>query len=158
LQIAQISELVMSQQLWQPEHYLPPRTNTSHPLLESVTSQLIDDIKKYCQQTPQTVIAFSTYRPTMAVQTYSLRNLISHRKLINGKVINLFLETSAPNTTWHSLALPFLIYFKEMEDNEVFDILHPRPVIDTERSTAQLSKEKKPSLFHVLLMTVTGSL
>jgi hypothetical protein len=101
LQLAQFSNLPESQQLWQPEHYLPLTTDTSHPLIETVSSQLIDDIKKYCQQSPQFIIAFSNYRPTMAVQTSAFRNLISHRKLINDEVMNHFLECFC---TQHNLA------------------------------------------------------
>jgi hypothetical protein len=58
----------------------------------SINSQNLNNIKGYFQQSPQSVIAFSAHRPTMALQTYALCNLVPHRKLVNDDAINLFLE------------------------------------------------------------------
>ncbi len=91
LQIAPVPLASTNQQLWNPEHYLPP-LEQHHPLLSFVTSQQIEDLQSYCQQSPQTATAYSAYRSTMALQTYPSWNLISHCQLINDEVINLFFE------------------------------------------------------------------
>jgi hypothetical protein len=91
LRLALFQSITTNQQTWIPEYPLL-YSASHHPLLSSVTSQHLDEIRNYCQLPHHAVIAYSAYRPTMAVQTYALRNLVSHRKLVNDEVINLFLE------------------------------------------------------------------
>jgi hypothetical protein len=107
LKIARISISSITDIAWQPDHNLPQSCDL-HPLLTFISPQTLTELQAYCQQPPHIVVAFSAYRPTMVLETYALRNLISHNKFINDEVVNLFLGILCHQHNFSFLSPSFL--------------------------------------------------
>lgn len=111
LKVTPTNYLITTNNLWKPEYYLPP-SHDHHPLIQSINTQHLQDLQVYCQQDPQSIVAFSADRPTMALTTHALRNLISHNKFINDEVVNLFLEALCYQHNYAFLSPTFLDILK----------------------------------------------
>jgi hypothetical protein len=78
---------------WSPPH-LPLVSALTHPILDLLDSTHLQNIKDYCTQPSDNIIVYSAKHPEVYIQTYHLREVISHGKSINDEVFALFLEIS----------------------------------------------------------------
>lgn len=83
--------LLASEPYWKPNNSLP-YVKDSHPLEILIHESDLQLIKYYCAQDSHQVITYSSRKPTTAITTFTLRDLISHGQPITGEVMELCLE------------------------------------------------------------------